>query len=780
MMKKIFLSLAVLTASHLMAQDVTTSQRLMRAKPFDMKEVRLKKSIFTKYSAANDKYLHNFPIERLLYNFRANAKMKNHVAPLTGWEDPQCELRGHFTGHMLSALSLGYSSTGDETLRLKADTLVRGLAEVQRRLGKSGYLSAFPECFFDRLERGQQVWAPYYTLHKILAGLLDAYCYLDNRQALDVAKRLGLWVYNRNKNFTPAQMADIMRTEFGGIGESLYVLYDLTGDKRYHDAALQFKDHRVLDPLYQHRDMLTGLHSNTQMAKLVAQARAYEIDGDRRDRDMLDYTWHEMVSQRTYATGGNSNYEYFNSPAGVLADVTGPDDHENCVTYNMLKLTSHLFSWQPRAEYADYYERALMNGVLGTTLKDVGGTAQYYVAQRPGSFRVYCHPDSDFVCCSGTGIESFAKMNDNIYFHDDTTIWVNQYIASTLNWEERGIGLDMETGYPRFDDIHFTLSLSHPERLSLKFRIPSWADKGATVSINGKELDVVGEPGSYLTLRRTWHDGDRVDLVIPRVFHLWHFPDNPRRVAILYGPVVMAAGLGTESMSAAACRGYGKGVSDEQRHGPVVDVPAIVTDSANWLSAWKLHPGHRLTFEQHGLSQPSGLVLTPFYDMCHQRYSLYFDVYTPQEWKTFCQRYRSFRAGLSDSLSLGDPVSAYDHNLQPYNLRHGSAPEGSWVQGTRNLHFDVRLPQNGHMPVLVLELLADKVVTSLAVDINGTPVSTLPLPQTDGPVTLTLPLKDKIPADARRINIGLTGASADTTTSAAPTPRMLSAKVMEE
>jgi DUF1680 family protein len=778
MFKLFLVSLAVLTALPAWAQDVTTSQRYLKAKPFDMKEVKLKKSIFTKYSEANIKYLHDFPVERLLYNFRANAKMKTRVQPLTGWESPDCELRGHFTGHFLSALSLAYSSTGDETMKLKADTLVRGLAEVQRKLGKSGYLSAFPESFFDRLERGEGVWAPYYTLHKILAGLLDAYCHLDNKQALDVAKRLGLWVYNRNKDIPYAKMQQILRTEFGGIGESLYILYDLTGDKRYHEAALKFHDDSLFKPLYHHQDSLTGLHSNTQMAKLVAQARAYEIDGDWRDRDMLDYVWHELVGQRSYATGGNSNYECFNSGPGVLADVTGPNDHENCVTYNMLKLTSHLFTWQPRAEYAEYYERALMNGVLGTTLRDVGGTAQYYVAQRPGSFRVYCRPDSDFVCCSGTGVESFAKFNDNIYFHDDTTIWVNQYIASTLNWEERGIGLDMETGYPRFDDVHFTLSLSHPERLALKFRIPAWAEKGVTVAINGKTLDVVGEPSSYLTLKRQWHDGDRVDLVIPREFHLWRFPDNPRRVAILYGPVVMAAGLGTEDMSASAQRGFGGTTGKEQHFGPVVDVPAIVSDSDNWLSAFKLHPGHRLTFEEHGITQPTDIVLTPFYDMCKQRYSLYFDVYTTKEWEDFCQKYRRFAAGVADSIVMSDHVSTYDHNLQPYKLTRGTSPQGGWVQAWQSLRFDMRLPQADKARKLILVFSGNDNGTSVKIDVNGSNLATTRMVRHEAPYEVAYDLPASMLQGKHRINIGLT--AEDEQKHPTTTPQVISARIVEK
>lgn len=737
------------------AQDIWTSQQRMKAHPFDMKEVRLKQSVYSNTFNLNREYLRHFPTASLLYNFQNNAGMKPKGKALQGWESPDCELRGHFTGHFLSALSLEYSSTGDEIFKRKADTLVAGLAQVQQRLGKTGYLSAFPLSFFDRLESGQQVWAPYYTLHKILAGLIDCYRYLGNKQALDVAKRMGLWVYNRNKNFTHDQMQRILNTEFGGIGESLWQLYDLTGDDTYEKAARLFEHDRVLRPLYHHLDSLKGLHVNTQLPKLLAQARAYETEGNWKDRDMVSYAWHEIVNHRTYVTGGCSNYEYFRSRPDELADFTGPNDHENCVTHNMLKLTEHLFCWDPKVEYADYYERALLNGILGTQHPKVAGTAQYYVSQRPGSFREFCDPDWSYVCCSGTGIESFAKFNDNIYFHNDSTLWVNQYIPSTLNWKERGIGLDMETGYPRFDDIHLTLTVSQPQRLSLKLRIPYWASQGATVKVNGQPLEVVGEAASYLTLRREWHDGDRIDLDIPRSLHTWAMPDNPRRIAILYGPVVMTAGVGKQDMSKEAQWGFGGNVEREHLWGPVCDVPVIVSDSANWLQQFKLRPPHRLTFDAKGISDPAGtLTLSPFYDMWGQRYTLYFDCYTPQEWQAFKQKYRTFPEGIADSVDFTDEVSSYDHNLQAYSLQTGITGGRRYVQSRSDMRFDLRLPEQGGKPRLRVTYYGDESTASFHLLIDGKPIAGQPLTPHEGFFTVDYELPDWSVAGKKRIAVG--------------------------
>lgn len=763
MEKKRFLLLAATLLSLLpvAAQDVWTSRRHLQAVPFDMKEVRLKDGVFKHTFDLNHRYLRNFSAARLLYNFRANAGMPNAVPPLGGWESPDCELRGHFTGHFLSALALGYSSTGDETLRQKADSLVSGLADVQRKLGKSGYLSAFPETFFDRLEKGENVWAPYYTIHKVLAGLLDAYMYLDNQQALDVAKRLGTWVYDRNRRFSHDEMQQILRTEFGGIGESLWVLYDLTRDTRYREAAGFFKDDRVLDPLYRHEDRLQGLHSNTQLPKLLAQARAYETDGDPRDRDMVAWTFDEIVRARTYVTGGNSNYEYFRSRPYELANVTGPNDHENCVTHNMLKLASHLFMWDPQAAYADYYERALLNGILGTQHPEVAGTAQYYVAQRPGAYREYCDPDWSYVCCSGTGIESYAKLNNNIYYHSDSVLWVNQYIASTLTWKERALTLDMETGWPRFDDIHLTVGATSDQLLELRLRVPAWAEQGVTVAINGERQAVSASAGSYLAIRRVWRDGDKVDLVIPRTFHLWHMPDNPNRVAILYGPVVMAAGLGTTDMGEAERRGFGGDIGYDKVNNHVVDVPAIVADSDGWLQAFRLRKPHRLTFDATGIAQlndgtgarPVDVTLSPFYDMRGQRYTLYFDVYTPAAWKAFNDRFRTFGDGVYDRIDLANDTSMYDHNFQSYYLERGETEGRAYVQSRSDLRFDLRIPQDKPFRLRVT-YYGDESGTRFGLKADGHRLEAGAPAAHDGFFTVLYDLPREVVAGKKRVCIG--------------------------
>lgn len=735
------------------AQDINTDQTRMKARPFDLKAVRIKDGIYKHTFDLNYQYLLHFNTQQLLYNFRANAGIKNKVAPLRGWEAPDCELRGHFTGHFLSALSLEYSSTGDERLKHKADTLVRGLAEVQQRLGQTGYLSAFPLSFLDRLERGEQVWAPYYTLHKILAGLLDCYQYLGNRQALDIAKRMGHWLYERNRGFAHDKMQSILRTEFGGIGESLWVLYDLTKDEQYRQAANLFRDERVLTPLYNHQDRLRGLHVNTQLPKILAQARAYEIMGDPRDRSMAEYAWHEIVNARTYVTGGCSNYEYFRSDPYELADITGPNDHENCVTHNLLKLTSHLFSWDPRPEYADYYERALMNGILGTQHPRQAGTAQYYVAQRPGTFREFCQPAWSYVCCTGTGIESYSKFGDNIYFHSDSVLWINQYIASTLDWHERGLRLDQQTSYPRFDDIHFTLHLAQPTMLEVRFRIPSWADHSATVCLNGQLLEAVGTAGSYYSLRRTWRDGDKVDLNIPRGFHTWAMPDNPNRVAILYGPVVMAVSLGVQDMSDDARWGMGGDIGNEHHYGHVADVSAIVTAESDWLKHFHLAPGgHRLTFHSDSIAQPQPITLKPFYDLWGERYSLYVDVHTPKGWQQFNERYRTFGNGVYDRIDLGDKVSMYDHNFQAYSLDSGQTDGRYYVQSKGDLHFDLRIPEN--RPVhLKVTYHGDESHTHFGMMIDGKPMEvSAPAPH-DGFFTESYTLPEALTKGKRRIAV---------------------------
>ncbi len=691
----------------------------LQVEPFEMKAVKLHNGIYKQTQDINYQYLLHFNTSQLLYNFRANAGLTNEGPSLSCWENPGSEVRGHFTGHFLSALSLMYSATGDERLKLKADTLVHELGKVQRAMGTSGYLSAFPESFIDRVEAGEPVWAPYYTLHKMYAGMIDAYLHLGNEEALDIVKKMGDWVYERNSKLTYEGREKNLSFEHGGMGEALWNLYAITGIEKYKMAALYFHQDAFLDPLKNYKDKLTGLHANTQFPKVIAASRQYEITGDPVYKNLCRFFWEDVTRSRSYVTGGNSHYELFKSDPWHLADMLGPNDHENCNTYNMLKLTSHLFCWEPKAEYADFYERALLNGILGTQHPKEGGTAMYYVPMRPGLFRAYSEPYDSYFCCSGTGIESYSKFNNCIYFHHENKLWVNQFIASELTWKEKGVVLVQDTKYPDEDRMTFTFKTKKPVELDINLRVPYWAINGCEIKINGKKLETGASPSSYISIKRIWNTGDKLEFTLPMSIHTWAMPDNPSRVALLYGPVVLAVALGDEAMTDFTRRGIGHDCYRINRETAAIDVPAIVTGQRDWTKQIEVVKDAPLTFRTKGLGVPHDFVLKPFFKLYGERYSLFTDVYTPESWQQFTQQYRTFSQGIYDRIVIGDSISMFDHNFQIYYQDKGKTEGKAWVQSKSDFRFDMHVPQDQEVKLRVT-YYGDETNTQFMLKIDGT------------------------------------------------------------
>lgn len=520
-------------------------QPVQRMQGFALNQVRLLDSDFATAAAINRSYLHSLPVDRLVHSFRVQAGRPSHAEPLGGWEGPDCELRGHFSGgHYLSAAALAYASDGDTLLKERADALVSELAACQQ---PNGYLSAFPESFFDRLSNGQKVWAPFYTIHKIQAGLLDMYRHTGNQQALKVATGIGDWVVRWLNGFSDAQMSHILKTEFGGINDSMYELYAITGNGRYLDAAHRFDQASLYDPLAAHRDELKGLHSNTQIPKIIGAARRYEITGEPRYRRIAEFFWETVSKNRTYATGGSSNDEFWKTGPGNLKGQLGLYAAECCVAYNLLKLTRHVYAWNGDPRAFDYYERTLYNARLGT--QDGDGMKLYYYPLQAGANKFYNSPFKSFWCCTGTGAEEFARFNENIYFHEGQDLYVNLFIPSELRWPDQKLTLRQETRFPREPLTRFALTLAKPVSMALNLRVPAWIGPDAAVRLNGKTLDVFASPGSYLTLRREWHDGDRIELELPMILSSEALPGDDSLRSVHYGPLVLAAQLGSKGIT---------------------------------------------------------------------------------------------------------------------------------------------------------------------------------------------------------------------------------------
>ena len=591
------------------------------ARAFELKQVRLLAGPFQDDLNVNRRYMMGLDPDRLLHSFRTTAGLPSTAEPYYGWEAPNNELRGHFVGHYLSGCALLAAQTGDASVRARGDLLVAELAKCQKA---SGYLSAFPEEFFDRLKARRGVWAPFYTYHKILAGMLDSYTLGGNAQALDVAKRMGAWTREWVRPIDDTLMQSILRTEFGGIGESLDNLAAITGDMSWIDVSKRFDHERVLTPLAGGRDELTRVHANTTIPKIIGSARRYEITGDQRSRDIAEYFWREVTGKRCFATGGTSSGESWKNPVGQLAGELAPDTEESCPTYNMLKLTRHVFGWTADAAAADYYERALFNGMLGTQ-HPADGEKIYYTPLASGYWRMFGTPDHGFWCCHGTGVESHSKFGDSIYFHDDSGIWVNQFIASEVDWADKGVRLVQETKFPAMDTARITVRTSRPAQLGLRIRMPYWLAGPATVALNGRKLTPPASPGSYFLVNHLWRDGDHLDITLPMKLHVHAMPDDPTVQAVMYGPLVLAGRLGRDNLRAPPTPPRMTPDFDLTPDTKPIAVAAIRAPSSD-VTSWVKPAGKPLEFRIVG--QDREISLVPFNTVFDERYAVYWKVTT--------------------------------------------------------------------------------------------------------------------------------------------------------
>jgi uncharacterized protein len=513
-----------------------------RLEPFAMGQVRLLKGELLAAAEINQVYLDSLKTDRLLHSFRVTSGIGSTATPYGGWEKPDCELRGHFNGgHYLSAVALAYASAGNDTLRKSGDTMVAELARCQKASG-NGYVSAYPETLFETLAKGGKVWAPFYTYHKIMAGLVDMYVHTGNEQALQVAEGMAGWVLAYFEGIGDEQRQRMLRIEYGGMNEVLANLYGLTGKQRYLDAAHLFEQPVFLDALAGHRDELKGLHANTHVPKVIGAARMYELTGDARYRDIASYFLDEVMTERSYAIGNMSVGEFWRSDPGKLGGTLEYWDAECCVAYNLMKLERHVFSWTGDARWMDAYERSLWNCRMGT--QNAQGLKQYFFPLAAGYWRHFNSAEGSFWCCTGTGAEEFAKFNDTAYFHDAESVWVNQFIPSELDWKEKKFGLRQETAFPMEQGTTLRVKVEAPQTRTIHVRIPGWVAEGGSVKINGRELEAFAQAGSYLSLTREWRYGDKVEVSLP--MKLWQEPlrGDPTLRAALYGPMVLAAEMG--------------------------------------------------------------------------------------------------------------------------------------------------------------------------------------------------------------------------------------------
>jgi DUF1680 family protein len=604
------------------AEPITFTRNEFKSliEPFALDAVRLNPGPLQDARDWNRAYVMRLPNDRLLHNFRVTAGLPSNATPLGGWEAPKSELRGHFVGHYLSSVAMLYAATGDPAIKTKADALVADIAECQAKLNGNGYVSAFPDELFARLDRREKVWAPFYTLHKIMAGLLDMHTYAGNQQALDVLLRLSAWVDDWTATKSEEHMQDILKTEYGGMNDVLYHLAGLTGDDLWARTGDRFTKKIFFTPLAMRRDELKGLHANTHMPQVVGAARRFELSSDYRFADVSAFFWETIAESRTYAAGGSGNTEGWLTDANRLALEMKVSSHhqECCCAYNMMKLARHLYGRTSDVKYIDYYERNLFNHRLGAIQPQTGLTI-YFLSMSPGAWKTTCTEDQTFWCCTGTALEDFAKLNDTIYFHDGENLYVNLFVSSDLHWKEHGIRLEQKTLFPQSDRTVLTVHSSPAAEWTMRLRIPAWTTSANFVIVNGRRLDVSGAPGSYLSIRRAWKSGDRVELVVPMRLHVEPLRDDRTQQAFFYGPLVLAGQFPLGQIDFDLQHSQGPEIQEL----PPMNVPALTAKGALPDSWVKPVVGEPLTFRTIG--QAENVTLKPL-NQSWERFAVYWTV----------------------------------------------------------------------------------------------------------------------------------------------------------
>jgi DUF1680 family protein len=599
-------------------------------RPFELRDVELLDSPFRHAQERNGRYMLDLEPDRLLCNFRLNAKLQPKAPVYGGWEsqEPWVDIRchGHTLGHWLSAGALTYASTGDARFRQRIDYMVDELKVCQDAAG-TGLVCAFPDGAeqLDNAIRGQRfVGVPWYTMHKIFAGLRDAYVHAHNEAARTVLVALAEWAWNATRNMTDEGFEQMLRREHGGMNEVLADIHVLTGDARFLTLARNFSHRALLEPLAAGRDTLDGLHANTQIPKVIGFHRLYEITGEPAYLAASRFFWQSVVHNRSFATGGHGDQEHFFPPAAFPERLQSAKTMETCCTHNMLRLTRMLFCAEPSAEYADHYELALYNGILASQDPDSGWNT-YFQATRPGYLKLYHTPIDSFWCCTGSGMENHAKYGDSIYFQGDDALYVNLFIASELTWRGKGLTIRQTTAFPEEDTSRLTITAERPVRTTLNIRYPSWT-RGVAVTVNGDATEVSGRPGSYIALSREWHSGDVVDVRLPMSLRTESLPGAPDRVAFLYGPLVLAGRLGKAGLYPGADI-----LRNERTSGMILDVPIEVPALAGKPETVLQHvqpagSSGPLTFETVGIGRPRDVTLIPYHRLHHERYNLYWQL----------------------------------------------------------------------------------------------------------------------------------------------------------
>ncbi len=698
------------------------AQDKLYADEFPLGDVVLLDGPLKKARDLNIQTLLKYDCDRLLAPYFKEAGLTPKAKTYPNWDG----LDGHVGGHYLTAMAIN-AATGDAECRRRMEYMIGELqlcadanAKNHPDWGK-GYVGGMPnsERIWSNFKKGNfgvyfGSWAPFYNLHKMYAGLRDAWLYCGNEQAKTLFLGFCDWAIDLTAGLSDAQMEQMLGNEHGGMNEVLADAYAITKEQKYLDVAKRFSHRRLLTPMSQRVDNLDNMHANTQVPKVVGFERIAELSGDESYHNAADFFWDIVTGQRSLAFGGNSRREHFPSKEACTDFINDIDGPETCNTNNMLKLTEDMHRRNPEARYADYYELATFNHILSSQHPEHGGYV-YFTPARPRHYRNYSAPNEAMWCCVGTGMENHGKYGQFVYTHVGDALYVNLFVSSELNWKEKGISMRQETSFPYAETSRITMTQGKG-KFPLLVRYPGWVKPGQfEVKVNGQKVDIISGPSSYVTIDRQWKKGDVIDITFPMHNSIKYLPNVPQYIALMHGPVLLAAKTGTEDLAHL--------VADDSRFGqyasgkklPINEAPILINNNidaiANQLQPVAGKPLH-FTLSTKMVNGEWSMVneLIPFFELHDARYMMYWLALSEDSYKSYLdglakqeQERQALEARTVDKVQPGEQQPETDHKMETDQSQVGNTND-TFFRDARDGHYFSYLMQTAGETDLSLRL----------------------------------------------------------------------------
>ncbi len=666
-------------------------------KEFPLEDVQInQESIFYKAQEADKAYLYALDADRLLAPFLKEAGITPLKPNYPNWES--MGLDGHTAGHYLSALSMMYATTRDSKLLERLQYMIFWLDSCQKKNGDD-YVGGVPDgkSLWNDIKNGKidagsfslgNRWVPLYNLHKTFAGLRDAYLFAHQKKALEILIKLTDWFESTTQHLSDEQVQQILNTEHGGLNEVFVQLGEITKNQKYIKLAERFSHRAILMPLIEQKDILAGLHANTQIPKVIGFKCIADASQNKQWDSAAQFFWDIVTQKYTISIGGHGVREHFNPSNNFKSIIESNQGPETCNSYNMLKLTKLLFLSSPHVKYIDYYERTLYNHILSTINTQRPGLV-YFTPMHPCHYRVYSTVENSFWCCVGTGMENHAKYGEMIYAHEENSLWVNLFIASQLNWKEKQLTLIQNTEFPYKESTLLTIQTKKKQKLTFYIRKPSWIkDKFLMVSINNQQPIQIKSDNGYITIDREWKNGDKIEIQLPQSLSVEYLPDRSPWVSFLYGPIVLANVCDTSQQ-------VGLWADDSRMahvaNGPLYPIneqPFIISEHNDLLKKVKKTDENKLLFilpVRTPREEETHLILKPFFEVMASRYTIYFPVFTEnelierkKEWQREEEKKLILQRRTIDEIAPGEQQSEVGHNFRGEKTEWGVNQNRFW------------------------------------------------------------------------------------------------------